>query len=261
MTRLNDLKNSISENQKPVSKQKRKRKLSLKTDFYLFSLVGIIVFLFLSLVAVAKTGIYQIPVFSQIFYKIPQPTRLVDIGDLASFNPDGFKFGKSQQEGLIFMLIPERELTYVLKRNWTNQPNSIFANNLQAVIEDGQIEFYGLLIKPITVNLTIKIKPYLSKDNKGLDYKVTKLKVGNLLVPRSLANFVVHYLVNKNKAKSSTSLTKTNSLVDFEKMKDKVKIQSFTIEDNKIHVIGWVDFAALNLGSSPSLSPSNLNKK
>ncbi|MFA5022485.1 MAG: hypothetical protein WC508_05410 [Patescibacteria group bacterium] len=235
-----EIKNSNKKLDEPRLGKKRNR-LGKKSDCCLFLLVGLVVFGVLGAVVLAKTGIAQVPVLSKFLYRVPQPIRVVDIGDINTFKPTGFKAGIAKSENLVYMYIPEKELTYLAKTKLTGKPDSFFASNLQTVIENQQVEVFGLLIKPFKANLTAKLKLYISNGNPG--FKITQFKIGNLSIPSGTANFIAHRLVDLNKLKTS------KSGVSWAQMKDKIKIQNFELVDNKIHIVFWVN---LSLAGNPN---------
>ncbi len=175
-------------------KKFRPKKMRLKTGCLLLGTILVIFFLFVITAAVAKTGIVEIPVFSQIFYRLPQPTRQVEIDNPAEFIQKSAKTSYDSQEKLFIIELTEEDLTFLIRRGLQNQKDPIFAQNSQAVITDGGIEFFGLLLKPVSVNLTIKIKIVLGKDSI-YDYQVTQFKVGGLNLPPTLVNWAVHKYV------------------------------------------------------------------
>ena len=130
------------------------------------------------LAILAKTGVVQIPVFSEIFYKHPEPSRIIKIDD----DQKGFEIEVNAQ--LQNLEISEQQLTYFLKQLLTRGEDPYFAQNIQATISVDGIEVFGFLQKPLRTNLTLMVRPYISTGKLNLE--VIKVVAGNLSVPPAL---------------------------------------------------------------------------
>ncbi len=190
-----------------------------------------LVFLFLifglgliSIAAIAKTGIWQIPLFSDIFYKIPSPDRLIEVKpqDINTFAA-GLKL-KSLLNGVVSLEISEKELTFILQELLTTGTDPYFASNLQANIFSDRIEVFGLLLKPIKTNLTLKIKPQVVSNH--LDFEIQEIKAGDLSIPPAFIKPVLDIFLKG-------ALSKLN-----EKLSQFGEIQGLELADGKIVITG-----------------------
>lgn len=169
---------------RPRRKKRRPVRFRLRLTCLILFLFVLFSFSLLALAVVAKTGIKEIPLLSKLFYQIPQPTKTIKITP-----EDIVVFGRgleTKAEGeLTFLAISEKELTFMLKKILTEGDNAYFSDNLQAVIADEQIEIFGLLLKPVKINVTLKIKPEIKENH--LNFKIKEVKLGNLSLPPTMA--------------------------------------------------------------------------
>ncbi|MFA6322587.1 MAG: hypothetical protein WCX71_03875 [Candidatus Buchananbacteria bacterium] len=222
--------------------KKKSKKISFKNQLRLALGLVVVFGLLTSVAAVAATGIFNIPVFSRIFYHLPQPARLVDI-PLGDFKPsaEGFSVKSSSEEGLIVFDLGEREFTYILRQALTSKADSRFAPNLQVVITPDWLEFYGLQLKPFKANLTLRIKPQVV--NKMLTYQILECKIGSLHVPAWLAQ----YYLNRGMGQSQDISQKIMQMTRLEKL---------DLMDGKFSLVAWVDTKALMSSVITNLSQS-----
>lgn len=221
-----------------AKRKRRVKKKSLKSGCCLLFLLSLIFFLVIITAIVAKTGLIKIPFFSSVFYRLPQPTRQIDLNDLNNLESKG-KIGYRVKDKLLTIELTEEELTAALRQKFTGQPDSYFAKNLQVVILDEQVEIFGLLLKPVLTNLTVCFRPYLTNDK--LDFEVTKVKIGDLAPPPRLASRFAFWLMTKNKLGNEV-----NELV--EKLKQagsQAKLQSFELANGKLTILLGVDTASI----------------
>jgi len=172
---------------RPAARVKPVRRKS-RTKFFccLLCLIFGLIFLVIFAAMVAKTGIFNIPVFSNYFYRLPQPTRQVAAQNPAELLQQGTGLRFDSQNKLVYIELSERNLTYLIEQAAANNP--YFAPNLQTVISHSQIEMFGLLIYPFSANITFTIEPYL-KDGQ-LAFTTRGLKVGNLSLPPNIASWL-----------------------------------------------------------------------
>ncbi|MFA6254862.1 MAG: hypothetical protein WC675_02360 [Patescibacteria group bacterium] len=214
---------------KPPKKERRAKKRSVKTSC--LRLAGFLfIFILIILVAlIAKAGIIEIPVLSQIFYRVPSPSRLIVIDNPEDFIRRPASYQYDQTTKMTTMELTEEELTFIIRQNLAKQEKPKFAQNTQIVINEGEIEFFGLMLRPIKVNLTLKVK--ISKpEGAPYSYQITQFKVGNLNLPPSLVNWSVHKYLEKSGDKHTTlyniDLNQVNS--------DKSRTPALELKDGKL---------------------------
>ncbi|OGY48487.1 MAG: hypothetical protein A3J65_01185 [Candidatus Buchananbacteria bacterium RIFCSPHIGHO2_02_FULL_45_11b] len=160
----------------------------------------------LAAAAVAKTGIFEIPVFSSVFYRLPKPKREIKIENQASAGGQNLNFSLNTETKKITLELSEEDLTFLLRQALTRANDPYFAQNLQALIFGGEVELSGLLLKPLKVNLTLKLKPLLA--DSRLDFKLTKIIVGSLPIPAEYGNMTVHRLLQKPLEQLNSAMVK-----------------------------------------------------
>jgi len=176
----------------PIKDLGPRRRCRLKGRCCLFFLLLIVFMALTTAAAAAKTGIFRVPGFTEIFYRVPQPSRTVELPAAPAFKAEGLTLGLAADKKTISLKISEKELTFLLRQALTTGQNAMFAPNLQAVIADGQVELYGLMLKPLKANLTVKVRPSLTGGR--LEYKIIEFKVGNLGLPAALAQNLINRL-------------------------------------------------------------------
>lgn len=228
------------------------KKLGFKRSCCLLFLIIILFFSITVVAAIAKTGIIEIPVFSKIFYKIPEPNRNVEIDDFQAMASKSLNVAFDIEQGLINLELTEEELTFILRQALSGKPDSYFSKNFQVTISDGQIELFGLLLKPVSANLMLKIKPYLVGGELG--YDITAAKIGSLTVPANLANWMLNRLT-KTKDREIDLQKNGITLTNIELEEGKIKLAAEVKAENIQNIIKNVFSKLIDL------SPDNLNKK
>jgi len=166
-------------NQKEKKYKPRKRRSCPISSCCFTYIIFFIVFCIFVIAMLAKIGMFNIPIFSDIFYRQPEPLRIVvptivDEKDLLK----NFEIQNENSE-LTFEL-DESQLTYLINSPLQNSIDVRF-DRLQAVITSEDVELFGHLVSPVDSYLTINILP---KINQGLlDFEVKSIKVGSLPLP------------------------------------------------------------------------------
>jgi hypothetical protein len=175
---------------KRKKRRRRRKKISLKARCCLWFLILLIFFLIIITAFIAKAGVVQIPFFSQIFYRLAQPSRQIEIDnqELVNIIQQGLNL-EFDPQGLATIEITEEELTYLFRQSLSGKDDSYFAESLQLIISKDRIEFFGLLIKPISASITLIIKPYLV--NNILDFELIQAKIGDLSPPPKFTNWLI----------------------------------------------------------------------
>src|SRR3989338_2677508 len=172
-----------------TKKRRRSKKIGFKKGCCLLFFLIFLFILIVAAAAVIKTGIWEIPVLTKIFYQIPKPPRIVQAND--DFFQKPLNFELNQEENYLSFNLTEQDLTSILRRHLTGENNLIFASNLQAAISDNQIEIFGLLLKPISANITIVFKPEIF--DQKFDLNLIELKIGNLSLPPVIGEKLINY--------------------------------------------------------------------
>lgn len=199
-----------------------RRKRSRRITCCVFYLIIFLVLCIFALAVVAKVGIFEIPVFSKIFYKIPEPSRLV----LSSgANQDNFLESFLVKPGSkdITFEITESELTTLLKTP-AEQSQDLTIEELQAAIMSDRIEIFGHLKSPLDAYLTLEIFPQV--DEGLLDFTVIGIKIGNLPLPASLANWLINKLLTEPIEQFNQTIKQVGTIESIELQEKKIKIQA-----------------------------------
>lgn len=171
-----------------IVKRLGRKRFGVKKFCCLFFVLVLLFFLVATAAVVAKTGLVNIPFFSDVFYRLPRPQRQITIANQADFLQKNLNLTLNPSQSTAKLELTEEQLTLLVRQLLSNKNDPYFASNAQAVIANGQIEFFGLLLRPVSANITIKFKPYLA-DNK-LNFELTSLKIGDLTMPVPLADWL-----------------------------------------------------------------------
>ncbi|MFA5076253.1 MAG: hypothetical protein WC480_02430 [Patescibacteria group bacterium] len=200
-----DIQQAIKEEAQKLRPEKtviKKRSLFSCGNCVLFLLVLLLLFSSLAGYTLARTGLFQIPIFSALFYQTPAPSHLVTAtpSDLESFNN---KLGQSVILGAkeIDLSLTEAELTAVVQNGFLESDSeSLVVSYVQVAVADSGIEFFVQLEKPLRGFLTVNIVPLLDDEKK---IKVNQLKIGNLVIPRFIGESYVQKMLASELSKLS----------------------------------------------------------
>ena len=222
---------------------KRRRRIGFKSGCFLFFGVILIFFLLIAVSAFAKTGIVEIPVFTPLFYRLPEPTRTIAISDPDKFfQPFGVQFLPNDSLGVEFT---EEQLTFLFRQYFTGKKDSYFAENSQVVIVGQEIEFFALLLKPISANLTLNLKPELVDGN--LVFDLTGARIGSLNLPVSFADWLIDKLLQ-------------NKLEEFRQNMQDFQLTDLSLSEGKANLTVKVDLADLTQKIKESLEKLKINQ-
>lgn len=141
--------------------------------------------IFAIIVAVTKTGLVEIPLFTTLFYHQPQPVEVVNAA--ASFSLENKIDLDNLTNSEVSLVFSQEELTTLVGQ-------SDKFSQAQLAVEELEMELFALT--PILSRdgyLTVRFIPKVK--NQGLDFKITAVKIGNLSVPVFLANFSKNILL------------------------------------------------------------------
>lgn len=167
----------------PKIKKRKKRplRIRMKRGCCLLLFLAIAASGLVGTAALAKTGLWTVPGFSNFFYRLPEPSKTIKIGDPSTYQPEGGLVKDPDRPDRMKLEVTEKDLTYFLRRIFTGKKDSYLAENLQAVIADGEIELFALLLRPAKTNITVRIKPAIAENQ--ISYSVASFVVGNLNLP------------------------------------------------------------------------------
>ncbi len=218
---------------KELKRKKRRRVLSCCFLEILF----VLLILFLGTATVAKTGLFEIPFFSKIFYKQPEPLRVITpqqkrVENLNELFENKIKSqvkekispGEENQKVEIELEFTEEELTASLLRGI--EVGSLPLSKAQIAISQKEIEIFGRFIKP-EIFFTVRFQPKIQ--NGQITVKLTKIKLGNLSVPVFLSNILFERVL-KDK------LNQINEIIGKEG-----RLEEIRLENSKIFMKGIID--------------------
>ena len=229
------------DNQEKNQTGKRKKSNFLKIrftrrNFLLVLIPAILIILFLAVGVFAKTGIVYIPVFSQIFYRVPQPIRLIEKIDPAEYSSLIPKYGFNEETKIFHLEFTEEEATFIVRQSIANNPNANFTKTAQVVFEDGQVEFFGLMLEPVKTNLTVTVKlDYADK----FKYRISRLRIGNLNLPSFIVDWLVKFYGNQAVKGKMKELGIDPNKIDFSK--SNIKLNNLQVDDGKFILDFFVD--------------------
>ena len=203
-------------------KQKKKKKFKIK-----FACCGLVVFLFLSFfltsaAIVAKTGAFEIPILSAVFYKFPEPVRIVKLDGDEEINDFSATADLNSQSGLLSFEITEQQLTSFLKAALASSGDGRFAANIQGAITNDGLEIFGLLLKPLRCNVILNIWPHVQDSRIELD--IESAKIGDLSLPPFLLTLVVDTVLKDIKHQLYNMTDNFGEIQDLELLAGKIII-------------------------------------
>ena len=154
--------------------------------------------------ALARSGLVNVPFFSQQFYQEPQPSYLVKVENLSNENDLGSIFNSQIKEKLLHLKqtnnskitlnLNEEQLTSLLRSQTTN---GFFENKvdcIQLAVLPNDLELFMKMKNPVLF-ITLDFKPSIVSNKLSL--KTDELKIGNLKLPKSVGNFILTYTLTK----------------------------------------------------------------
>ncbi|MFA6587828.1 MAG: hypothetical protein WCT08_02030 [Patescibacteria group bacterium] len=128
-------------------------------------------------IQVARTGLWQIPLFTKYFYQAPEPIRIV--GPISQNFPELIIQSKADITNKNFRL-SEGGLTYLLANSIAGMHLGISRPNL--TIESQTMEFSFLIPKKNNAIVRLYLQPILNAEN-SLEFVVSKTFLGQVSVP------------------------------------------------------------------------------
>lgn len=196
----------------PPRRQRRRRhygsrgwKFKLKAGCCLIFFGLLVFFSIMVLAVVAKTGLVNIPIISDLFYKQPAVVRPVSPASVEQSDIES-KIGSLLVNRTVEFT--EEELTFMFRQVITGSEDSYFAPGVQVAVENGQLEFFGLLTKPFTANITLHLRPYLEAGQ--LKFELTQAQLGSLAMPPDTANWLFSEVFGSKLEEVSSEIEKLN---------------------------------------------------
>lgn len=253
----------LEEDLPPLNKIHNKKRFikvgRLKRSCFIIALAVFLIFLFLALTALAKTGIWQIPLVSKVFYHLPEPTRTVVIDNPGEYVTRIPSIAYDEAAKSLKIELTEEEATFMIRRNVAKQDRPKFAQNIQAVFTDDQVEFFGLMLYPIKTNITLALRLNYNKEANQLASEITKFKIGNLNLPPALVNWLVstygQFKLNKEFKDLGIDLNK----IDLNNLK--MKLKNFQISEGKIAIEIYLDLAGMSQNFNEVMNKLNSNNQ
>lgn len=183
--------------------------------------IAAVLLILVLLTLIAVSGFYEIPALSKIFYKEPQPARIVNY-DSDTINDFDKRLNDQKNKSQTNIIITEEELTALLNENQSKDS----LEKIQAVITPNNIELYIKIKKPIKIIAIAGIVPQI--ENEQLIFNINNLKVGSFNLPQdSLKD--IEQLVNQS---INGFLNKNNLQVNSVKLEDRKMVVSLSYFQN-----------------------------
>jgi len=241
MTRISA--DTISENEisERSERRPRRRKHRRGSGCCIFFIVVLLFGVLTSCAVVAKSGIIEVPFFSDVFYRVPKPTRIVEVD--ADANQE-LAVVANPLSGTATLTISEEQLTQALRRSLGGY-DTVAISTAQAVILPEGIELFGLVTEPVRVTIIVLIEPRI--ENAHLFITVKKLTLGNLPLPPSWAERITRWLAGGIIDQTAQAI-------------NSVAIEQIELHDKTVRVVVPLSSALLRTGLPSNGNPANFLK-
>lgn len=194
---------------------------------------SLLIVLFLLLggtILIAKTGLVEIPLFTDYFYEPLKPSRAVTLSK--SFNTERLLADKLDDQlfnnlktGMISgqsvtLTFNEQELTGIFQTLLIDDPSqpsdqedNFVLRDVQVAILENELEIFGNLEKPVTAQLLITVKPTFENQRLGLE--ITHVKLGQAPIPGFILTRLIGGFLNSQVQELATELNKRATLTEF----------------------------------------------
>lgn len=178
------------------------RKFFKKIGCLLFILLILVSVAIIGSAAIAKTGLWNIPVISKIFYEQPEPLRQVAVSRsvvsiVADLGWQAAKNALNSQSDVLTISLTEEELTALARESFASSSllrSRINVDTLQLVVQPNEIEFFSQLFWPRQTHLTIGFVPLIEEGEIKLE--LTRWHLGGLRMPLGLGNWFLNKFLN-----------------------------------------------------------------
>lgn len=214
MTRIEESNTSerVEDLEAEMSRLKRGLKRKNRNGLFSYSNCLIVVILFcfalffLALFLLAKSGLREVPIFTEAFYHQPAPAYLVDSSRFSQadivglFKKEVEKTALAQKKTGDFQLpfsLTDLQLTALIKEKIAaDEQLKQEVEQIQVAVLPDSLEIFFKQKVPSNLIITLNIVPAVIDEK--LDFQVTKFKVGDLKIPVFAANFLTDKVVEKN---------------------------------------------------------------
>jgi len=196
-SKVQELESEIEKLKRGLKRKQGKKAFGCSSCLVIF-LVIVITLVLLLLYFVAKSGVKEIPYFSQRFYQEPVPSHYVAEKEYTEEQKNILLLlknkiventqGKSNADKIEFSLdLPEELLTRIIQDEINKNENlAQKIDYIQLAINKQNIEIFAKNQEPSNIIVTINIEPRL--ENDYIDLKVVNFKLGDLSLPSFLAD-------------------------------------------------------------------------
>lgn len=218
MTRIEN--NPIQQVEKvEVIKKKKKAIFSCGNCLFLL-LIILLVFVIYGLICVARTGYYDIPVFSKIFYSEPEPQRYIVVSSFSEKEImdkiNQLFFSRDQS-----ITLSEKEISYLLQG--VLDEKNIEYEIAQLAVNEQDSEMFVQMIKPYDLTLTVYFNA-VKTEGQDLEIDIDQVYVGNYKIP-GIIKSSAESLVNE----------KINEIID-QSVPQQLNVGQVTTQDKKVKV-------------------------
>lgn len=174
------------------------RKFFKKIGCLLFVLLVLAGLATVGAAAAAKTGLWEIPVISKMFYEQPKPVREVAVNkSVVQIVADlGWRAAEemlSSQSPKLVIPLTEEELTALARESFASSSllrSRINVDTLQLAVNPGEIEFFSQLFWPRQTHLTVGFVPLIEEGK--IEVELTRWHLGSLKMPLSMGNWILN---------------------------------------------------------------------
>lgn len=242
-----ELKKELKEKKQPPKVVKKRSCLSCRSCCSFLVLI-VLALLFFILMSLAKTGLFQIPFFSDIFYKIPEPVHIVESKNLGVEEIE--KLSQSFLEGVreqaleqidaadlkkgfippdetidLSLDISEEELTSLINYALSSGQNSEYKlEDSQLAVTPEGLQFFSHVLEPRDFYITADFLPEVKEEK--FDLKLEKIKIGVLSLPSFLSDIFSKYFLS----------SKIQEIVEDSFLLS--KIESLELSKGKVNIYG-----------------------
>jgi hypothetical protein len=157
---------------------------------------------------IAKTGIYDIPVFTKIFYQqpmpihevIPSPNQAAEWEKKMQINP----FSAEQVKKVEFTEGDLTTMFWVALEKAGAQQGKIAIKTGQIAVDQNQVELFAEFTAPFHALVSVGLLPQI--ENQQLVFKTESLRIGNLEVPFDFTKNLISSTLNTQMSKGFEGL-------------------------------------------------------
>jgi len=184
---------------RPADRAPKKRSCLSCFNCLIVLIVSIGILLSLAAFLVAKTGLIFVPIFSDMFYRVPKPLHVVSPAELKSVSwEDKLQQSWDGHSAGVKISLTEGELNQILQEGlmqMETENSNLKVKHAQISIDTSGIEIFSQLEKPREIYLIVDLLPTLQNDKWQLVLK--EVRMGDLAVPKIFTSFFTKTLLEK----------------------------------------------------------------